>query len=633
MSFILQSLPYEIIELVSNYTTSADLLNAIQVSTTWHHFFRTFLYKSLTIDSCEKQHRIISAFITGQLPGHYVRSLELTKIELSLNEIESLPKLFSNIDTLVLDWNIWGPHPFSSYSDAEAFISFIHPPQGLPPFIYNLFEYYGSHNLKSLSIDTLNNEATDIWSILELCPHLKSLELTNLSHEHIITLGYIEAIHQYCPQLTSLLIKCSRSDPNPTLLPQFNNGTNPIILRPTLLRSFSLSSKSGSAKWPLWLPYFSVKYPHLEHILFKHCGLGKDRRGGINDVPERVYTLFTHGCRQLKSMRWSKIIVQHDQQKGLFSTCSSHHKEQRQPFLHLQRIEAYENFLIPESIKHSPIVQSNTLMSNLLTSLTIGQPPANVSTGQVIRAIGQCKNLTSLKVQECFVDPDLAYSIDDILIHCQGLLTLYLKDVHVSVGEELCVQHPLRKLILKRSSFTQPVFEHISKACAKLNHVEILACFQTDRRDQVAINLPLQSLSTLKIQGLRTRSYYAGCRIKFFSINTNETNSWYYMTHYNIRNHSVGHKVSFQKYRNMEYAKTLDKLEQKDVEELTPLITKETLKAWDIEIAKRNSCVPYTSNIDQSSWDPENIYYSGFVNINCGSIQNLVINEKLIINI
>jgi hypothetical protein len=271
-------------------------------------------------------------------------------------------------------------------------------------------------------------------------------------------------------------------------------------------------------------------------------------------------------------------------------------------------------------------------MSNLLTSLTIGQPPANVTTGQVIRAIGQCKNLSSLKVQECFVDPDLAYSIDDILIHCRGLHTLYFKDVHVNIGGKQCIQnHPLRKLILKRSSFIQPVFEHISKVCVKLNHVEILACFQTDRRDQVTINLPLQSLTALKIQGLRTRSYYAGCRIRFFSVNTHE-NNWYYMSHYEIRNHPVGRKVSFQKYRNMEFARKLDKLDQKDVQQLQPLVTKQTLKAWDIEAVKQNLCSPHTLQIDQSRWDPENIYYSGIVSINCNSIQNLTVNSKLIIN-
>lgn len=635
MSLVLHTLPYEIIELVSVYTSTTDLFNAIQVSKSWYHFFHRFLYKSLSIDSYEKQQRILSAFQTEQLPGHHVRSLDLLKVQLFLEEIESIPKLFPNVDTLTIDWGMWGSHPFHSYFDSEAPISFIHPPQGLPSFIHNFFQHYGSHSLQSLSIDTLNNESTDIWSILALCPRLTSLKLINLNYEHIITLEYIEKIHQYCPLLTSLVIKCNRSDPNPALLPQVDTSTDPILLHPTLLQNFSLSSKSGSAKWPLWLPYFAIKYPHLQHVLFKHCGLGKEG-SGLRDVPEKAYTLFTHGCRQLKSIRWSKIIVRHDQQKRLFTTCQSHHRrEQKQPFSHLQRIDAYENFWLPHAIEQSPVVQRDTLMSNLLTSLTIGQPPVNVTTDQVIKAIGQCKNLIQLKIQECFVDPDLSYSIVSILTHCRKLHTLYFKDVHVDVGgrevAEVAEQHPLKKLIFKRSSFIQPVFKYISSACKGLAHVELLGCFQSDRRDQVVIDLPLQSLATLKIQGLRTRSYYAGCRVRFFSVNSTQEKSWYYMDGYDIRVHPVGRKPSFQKYRHMEFAKSLCRLDGKDIEQLQLLVTSKKLKAWDIEALKKNLCVPYTPHLDPTCWDPESIYYSGFVNINCSSIQNLFINNKLVV--
>ncbi|GAA5805676.1 hypothetical protein HPULCUR_011199 [Helicostylum pulchrum] len=534
--------------------------------------------------------------------------------------------MFPNIDTLNIDWNMWGS--LDTHFDTDAPISFIHPPQGLPPTISNLFHHYGSNNLRTLSIDTLNNETTDIWSILALCPRLKSLRLVNLNYEHIITLGYIEMIHQLCPYLISLEIKCTRADPSQTLLPEFNDS--PVSFRSTLLNTFSLSSKSGSAKWPLWLPYFAIKYPHLQHLSFKHCGLGKDEDGGSTDIPDTSYTKFIKSCKQLKSIRWGKIILQHNQKEGLFNPKPVHGQPPKHPFLNMERIEGYENFFTPNSLINSPMTQPNSIISNLLTSLTLGQPPSKTTTQQVMKSVGHCKNLIHLKIQECYVDPYLTYDIEDILVNCKTLQSLYIKDVHVGATTHdppVTQDHPLKKLILKRSSFTQGVFKRISLYCAGLNHVELLGCFQSDRRDQVVIDLPVQSLKTLKIQGLRTRSYYAGCRIRFFSICTERASDWYYMSQYDICYHPVGQKIYFQKFRNMEFASSLQRLDHRDVAELKSLVTTKTLKAWDIKAVTNSLYAPHTINLDKSSWKPEGIYYSGFVNVVCHSVENLSINN------
>ncbi|KAI7904978.1 uncharacterized protein BX663DRAFT_501251 [Cokeromyces recurvatus] len=664
MSFVLNSLPFEIIEIISANISKQDLLNVILVSKAWYHRFHASIYRSISIDNSTKQKQIISAFRTSPLlPGHLVHSLSLSKIHFSEHEIMELPKLFPDIDTLNMDWHIWGDIDFHTYFDPDAPISFVHPPQGLPPMIHQFFHHYGARHLRHLIIDatTATNETTDIWSILALCPHLRTLKLYNLNHEHIITLGYLETIHQLCPSLITLEIKCTRADPNPALFhhfSSFNHGHEGkeqdaiIRLKPTMLRHFSLSSKSGSSKWPIWLPYFSFKYPHLEHLKFKHCGLGDD--GCLSQgIPKQVFQLFTHGCPELKSIHWSKIRVDHDQQNGLFSLCKEHHDEtkQIQPFLYLEHIEAYENFRLPGSLHFSPIVQQGSLMSNLLTSLTIGQPPVDVTTHQVIRAIGQCKNLVNLKIQECFLDPDLAYNMDDILKYCKNLKRLYMKDVVIQASSSSSRndrkdtittttttttiaadrhenRHPLREFIMKRSSFTEGAFQVISSYCPNLKHVALLGCYQNDRRDQVKIILNQQRLTTLKIQGLRTRNYYAGCRIRFFSINDND---WYYMSQFDIRPHSVGRKLSFQKFRYMEFAHRLDKLDDRDIQKLKSLVTTKTLKAWDVIAVKRNVDIPYTTSIDSSYWDPENIYYSGYVNIQCQSVQNLYINNKLVI--
>lgn len=600
---LLQQLPFEIIELVSQNASIDDLLELIHVSKSWHAFFLTFLYRSMSIDSREKLESILPA-VTDM--GHNVRSLALNVPQLSDQDIYNLTKSFSDIDTL--SWKLYCLESSSDHIDSEAPISFIHPSRGLSPAIHHIFQYYGSRNLKHLTLDTLDHGSLDIWSILSLCPRLKSLNLFNLNAEHIITLGYLETIHQYCPQLVSLTIKCNRSDPNPALLPQFNQNDDPIVLLPTLLESFSLSSKSGSAKWPLWLPYFAIKYPHLKHVLFKHGGLGKEHNHGY-ELPERAYIMFARSCKHIKTMRWNKIQMPED--NPLFS----------QPEFQPTRIEGYENF------SNSHLTGSHPSgFLDVLTWLTIGNPPRDIIPTQVIGTLSRYKNLTHLKVQE-----GASFAVNDILVHCPQLISLDMKDVHVNVNnvQKIGGQHPLKKLMMKRASFTQDVLDHISQQCLKLEHVELLACFQTDRRDQVVLNFNQQKLKTLKIQGLRTRRYYTGCRIRFFSVNTSKHHLWKYMTDYEVRFHGVGKKKCFEKYRDMEYATRFDTLDERDVQALTSLVTTETLKAWDIQAVK--SRLPYTSHILPSSWAPENIYYSGFVNIICQSVENLIINQKSIL--
>ncbi|KAI7895696.1 uncharacterized protein EV154DRAFT_494629, partial [Mucor mucedo] len=604
MPFLLQQLPFEIIELVSQNTSIDDLLQLIHVSKSWHDFFLTFLYRSMTMDSREKLQRILPAVVDM---GHNVRSLALDVPQLSNHDIYNLTKAFSDIDRL--SWKLYCLDS-SDYVDSEAPISFIHPPRGLSPAIHHVFQHYGSRNLRHLTLNTLDHGSLDVWSILSLCPRLKSLSLLNLNGEHVITLGYLETIHQYCPQLVSLTIKCNRSDPSPALLPQFSQNDDPIVLLPTLLESFSLSSKSGSSKWPLLLPYFAIKYPYLKHVLFKHSGLGKEANG--YQLPERAYAMFARSCKHIKTMRWNKIQMHED--VPLFS----------QAEFNPTRIEGYENFstaLLPGS----PLGHSGFL--EVLTWLTIGKPPGDITPSQVIGTLSRYKNLTHLKVQE-----GASYAVDDILIHCPQLLSLDMKDVHVNVSDLVQNsggQHPLKRLVMKRASFTQDVLSHISQQCLNLEHVELLACFQTDRRDQVVVDLNRQKLKTLKIQGLRTKRYYAGCRIRFFSVNTNNHSSWKYMSDYEVRHHGVGQKKCFEKYREMEYAKRFDTLDERDIQALTSLVTTETLKAWDIQAVK--SRLPYTSTIHPASWAPENIYYSGFVNIMCQSIENLIINQKPIL--
>ncbi|KAI8967375.1 hypothetical protein BDF20DRAFT_900746 [Mycotypha africana] len=741
-AFNIHNLPVEIIELIAFYTTKQDLLQVLRVSKAWYHYFHAFLYQSITIDTVKRQHTLLKHFQTCQTSRYHVRQLELKHIQLTADDVSALTVAFPHIDSLVIHWSIWDSllnqmyhspyekqHERSSIAvsaDANSLFNHIHPSQGLAPILRHFFQFYGSKNLKHLTLDTsphcvpnytdnnsmsnlatittthVNTSSVDVWFILQLCPRLKTLNLRNLNYEHLICMGYLEVIHQYCPLLTSLSIKCARCDASPHLLPQYNDSRNEediavnnysrIDIQPSILESFTLSSKAGCAKWASWLPYFAVKYPHLQHLMFKHRGLGKDGGGGHSRiytntvVPEQVFELFVKGCRQLKSIHWNKIIVQPNQLDSLFESYSKRRKDMMQQCSNSRKVEYDQPQL--QKVEAYGCLQTmqtkNLLYLELLTSLTIGQPPAHYTTTQVIASIGQqCQRLTKLTIQECFCDQELAYPVDIILTHCKQLRILSIKDTHLitatSTPSPLLLEHPLKKLYLKRSSFTSSVFPTIANLCLRLSHVELLGCVQTDRRDQIRIALPYQNLTTLKVQGLRTRQYYSGCRIRFFhivdhSIPTEQQHHWHYMTRYDVRNHPVGHKLCFQKYRHMEYAQQFDPLyttiEQHDTDDktLTSIqrrkssciiqelieslaikndhtatateqqeqqiqadgISDKRLKAWDIQQLVKKTA-QYAATMKLEDWEPESIYYSGFAHLEYASVKDLYINQKKLI--
>ncbi|KAI8969660.1 hypothetical protein BDB01DRAFT_584455 [Pilobolus umbonatus] len=614
-------LPYEIVELIATHLSRNDLLHMILVSRSWYKIFNKFIYQTIIMDDYGLKERILKAIDHGYFHGKAVQKLTLKNIMLQEEEINKVTLISTHLDTLYLDWKVWSnPTLFEDMNKVPA--SWIRPPQGLPSIISNFFKV---SCLSHLTIDASNQETADIWTILSLTPRLNTLRLMNLNYEHIITLGYMETIHGYCPELTELYIKCNRSDPNPAYLTQFVQGSGQIKLNPTHLKSFSLTSKSGSAKWPLWLPYFSVKYPCLKHMSFKHSGFGKD--GVYGEVPDRIFSFFADKCSLLESVEWKKILVNRDDQQRLFDAYCRDGR--RCP---LKKIEAYEDFSTPEAMTNSPIIQTNSLMTHLLTSLTIGQPPTDVRMTEIMAAMGHCRNLYYLRIQGWQLNSENSFQITTILNNCRHLIKLYIKDTVIDHEKESITvkNHPLKTLILKRSSFVDGVFESISLQCPHLNHLEITGCFQSDRRDQIIIYLPNQHLKVVDIQGLRARNYYTGCRVRYFSVKTNIRSDWYYMTQYDVKYHPVGRKVPFKKFRNMEYACRMDRLDEEDVQELKALVTTKTMKAWDIEAISCNLRVPHTATIDKALWDPENLYYSGLVNIQCGSINHLVINDKAI---
>ncbi|KAI8050131.1 uncharacterized protein B0P05DRAFT_563203 [Gilbertella persicaria] len=429
-----------------------------------------------------------------------------------------------------------------------------------------LFRHY---QLKHLVLDTREQ---DIPCILKHCPSLKRLELLHFDQQ--VTMNYLETIHQHCPQLTELSLQCLDADPQPTSLFDDMHDTKLVSCG---LQSFSICTKSGASKWSFWLLYFAFKYPYLKHLSFKQQG---------NSIPSLVsdpviLDLFTQNCRHLKSIAWHSIVVRHDQAAKLYGPQLTH-------------IQVFESFVGSHSILQI------RKMAQLITSLTIGQ----LKTAETIQLIGtQCPSLSQLEIQQT----KGRLVIQDLLVYCKRLLVLKIKCTHITASSlDIPAYSPLKQVVLQACSFEQGVFESISGSCQALKHVELLACFQSDRRDKVELVLNQQRLHTLKIQALRTRQYYPGCRIRFFSINKD----WFYMEKFDVSPKGIEKAVQF------------DRLDAQEQEKLLPFVTTKMLKAWDIEHIKQQALF--------SMEDPENVYYSGIVSIQCLSIQHLLINELLL---
>ncbi|KAI8330557.1 hypothetical protein BD560DRAFT_416284 [Blakeslea trispora] len=532
----MRALPFEIIELISTYISVSDLLNVMLVSKPWHHSFYHFLFKLVSINNQEKINSIASAFEQQDLPGHLVRTLSLEDVELSQETLEQYIAIFPSIEKLTV----------------------LATKMNIPFFIKH-------YSLQTLVLDTqyLHQDITYL-----LKHSLSRLKLSNLKKQ--VTLNYLEAIHQACPQLTEVFLDCTYADPQTIF---------DMKLVPCHLHSFSLSCQSGASKWVFWLPYVALKYPYLRHLYFKHQGTSVSSIGPHNQTLAFCQML-ARRCRHLLSIQWDGIAIHGDQADRLY-----------QPSL--LSLQVHENFSSTRSVLQVP------KLALLITHLSLSQ----VASIETIELIGShCPYLNQLEIQRA---KDLDGLVQVILSHCSALNLLKLEHARLTASPSWLGEHRcLKRLVLEHCSFEQGLFESISIACTGLLHVEITACFQSDTRSRVQIDLSHRQLETLKVKALRTRRYYRGCRIKFFALNQH----WYHMNKYVASDDT-----------QLETALEFCPIHSDDVEQLTPLVTETPLKAWDIEHIKQH--------IVHKIEDVDSLYYSGLVSIRCFSVKHLFINN------
>ncbi|KAI8050130.1 uncharacterized protein B0P05DRAFT_575786 [Gilbertella persicaria] len=402
--------------------------------------------------------------------------------------------------------------------------------------------------------------------IIRYTPHLKSLTLMRI-HQWI-TFELMESIHQNCPYLESL----SLEGDNAQAL-----STHSLIQPAYRLKSFELNVEFGADRYHDWLIYLGQKYPRLISCRFRHSGRNKDM---IEPCPTELYAWFIACCPFLVDLQWHNIIPD-------FRFFRQLHQRQ------LKRLVVYDNSMMLPTFLTSALFDHPCLSS--LTHLTLAMP-RSASPNEFIQSIARtCPRLKHLGLRETYCDLSAPFKMDNILDHCQHLVSLELHRIALRVlATQKPRPHPLERLEMNQCCLFDGVFDHIALRCFDLKYLQLFALTQKDRRYKVRIHLPFQKLHKAEIAGLRTETFDIERRIRFFSIQ----HHWFYMSQFDVPNDKI------------EVAQAFEQVDISKSQFLSSLWT----------TSQRKNCI--------QDWDT---YDAGHVDFQCQSIQYLYLNKKRVL--
>lgn len=629
MSF-LPLLPFEIIEEVDQYISHQDRYELIKVNRTWYSTFLRLLYRTITIETYNQYKQITKRFQDTQFSdiplGYYVQGLNIMLDELTQEELSSIQEQCPFVQAVHVDWRIWNYIAFSEDINQQ-------PPRNhcprptLPSKAFDFISSYGASKLSSLTLDVYNIQNIDCRIILQETPNLRRLSLLGLNQQTQISVSFIESIHNICLYLETLLLEGYIADAYPTQgifqvgeQQEDQEMINHPIIPVRRMKSFKLHCQYGADRYQDWLPYFGLKYPQLVSFDFNHSGSGKDI---IEQCPVEVYSQFLSRCPLLTYVRWNNTAPDF----RFFQQLD--HQIPTNP-VRIKQLEVYDNFLIPSLLTTALFESQHNILSHV-THLTIGPVPRDMVPHQLINQISKaCPELRHLCLKEPHCNLANPFKIDNILDRYRKLLSLKLDHIVLRVSfdrkvPEMNDNHPLKSLEMNHCSSFDGVLSHISPRCPQLEELSLFAYTQRDRRYKVQVHMPYQRFRKVQIHGLRTENYDVERRIRFFSIKTENISTWYYMSKFDVRNHSIGRDCT---YRCMEMAQEITDLKPSEValmnqllERPIPWIEMETHKREFLE--RENSTLVY-------DWHPKDIYDAGHVELVCQSVERLYINKKLL---
>lgn len=598
-------LPFEIIEHVNDYLTHSDRYQLIQVNRTWHHIFRVLLYRTITIESNYQFKQLMYIFANNAMIGRNVHQLNILLDQLEIEELQKVQLVCPFVQSIHIDWRIWN---YLSRDPSQQQRNYL-PRLYLTPFATQFISNYGACKLSSLTLDLYNIEHMDAKSILCYTPNLRNLTLMGMNQNNIISIQYIETIHQSCPYLETISLEGYKIE-------AYHDIQHYYSIKPTKrIQSFKLQSQYGADRYQQWLPFMGAKYPHLVTFEFHHLGDSKDI---IEPCSSRIYSQFIQQCPHLKHISWNNSVPDF----RFFQALDKVNHQQ------LKRLELYDSISIPSLF--TTVLFDTSCHSVLfnVTRLTFGPVPRGMLPHDLIVSLSKaCPQLKHLYLCEPQCNLTLPFKIDSILDHCKKLVSLQLDRIalRVSFGlfNKIYDQHPLKSLIMRHCSSFDGVFDHISPRCPKLDELTLFAYTQRDRRYKVQIHLPHQNFKKINLHGLRTETFDLERRIRFFSIKQQQRQDCYFMNKYHVM---LGNNSSRNHYgQHIEMAQELQALNESEIRILHSLL--ENPVSWaDVEHRKREYLVHHASTL-VNDWKPKDIYDSGYVDFICQSVEKLYINK------
>lgn len=615
---LISHLPFEIIEHINDYLTHEDRYQLIFIDHIFYSLFIRLLYRTIRIETHLQLKQLIYNFEQTESArfsfGHYVYDLSILLDQVSESELRKIQLLCPQVQSVHIDWRIWNylsllTHPFHTPSAPRNY----HPRKTLPLYATEFISNYGAAKLSSLTLDLYHITNIDPTTLLACTPYLRSLKLMGINQRTNISFELIEFIHESCPYLETLSLEGYKAEVEDFSI--LMNSVTPL----KKMKSFQLKSQYGADRFQQWLPYIALKYPQLTHLDFYHSGESKDL---IVPCPVELYRQFIMSCPQLIHLSWNNTAPDFQ----FFQELDRSGKQR------LVTLTVNDNLPVSSLLTCALFSSKNNILRDV-TDLSFGPLPRDITPNDLVHSIAQaCPQLKRLELREPHCNPASPFKIDVILNSCRSLTFLRLVRIALRVSfnfngqpHHLYDNHPLEELDMQHCSSFDGVFEHISIRCPKLTRLNLFAFTQRDRRYKVQIHLPYQQLKKVQLHSLRTETFDMERRIRFFHIQHQDEQRWYYMHKFEIKDQeTLGRGYNFS---TMEITKQMVELNPSEVRLLVSFLNKPM--PWSDVDSRIQQFVKVHSDSIAQFWNAKDIYDAGHVDFVCDSVEQVYLNKKL----
>ncbi|KAL0082433.1 hypothetical protein J3Q64DRAFT_1720580 [Phycomyces blakesleeanus] len=472
MSFCF-TFPAEIIDSISGFLSTQDLVSVVLVCRAWNYSFSPSIYRNISLSDPRQFHRLYSILAkssTTNTPfGNYVRNLDILDGRAIQAGIGQLPVLCPHITALKVTQK-WASRVNSIVCVNDGALE--RTTKAL------LHTFVTSNRLNSLSLNFYRRIDLDILPQLSNLQHL-SLGWLNQG----ISPATLQTIHAQCPLLKILALDG---------LDRINEPQQGLTS--STLQSLSLHFRKGIQCDEAWLVYISHTYPRLSHLSLEAPAQYSE---SVDFAPLLIPSAYHRFASQAKHLRQLELIhtIRH---KILIDLLHSYHVPLASLVLQTKfgfprdfcdtLFNVFPSLTLLSAQGHpryrdcNEPVRSLSNFSTHLRHLNLGQ----WDTVHLETILGVLPNLTHLTLQ------------DSILLTGSDCPTYNNNNSNIIDGDSFTGGSNLESLVLERISLPCDGIVEIRGTCLK--HLVLRHC--TAPHQNLKIKLPGVVLSRVEIDEL-----------------------------------------------------------------------------------------------------------------------------------